>query len=196
MRAQVARLVAIMDERKVFGNSGARFMKELLAEADSRSKKLSARSGGAVQSNGAAAPAGDAQGITAATRTCARDLATSSREQRVCINLVANLAVHHGNGTRHVSMYGISAIVLMVRKGMSASAAGSSVPARRLPSGARAVRRRLDRGGRSQRPQQRAVHAVPGRAAQGASPPCSLGWIQHIEETLSVSHETPRPHGA
>ena len=63
-RAQVARLVAVMDERKVFGSSGARFMKELLAEADSRSKKLSARSGGAVQSNGAAAPAG-------ALRACA-----------------------------------------------------------------------------------------------------------------------------
>jgi hypothetical protein len=52
---QVARLVGVMDERKVFGNSGARFMKELLAEADSRSKKLSARTGAPVQSNGSAA---------------------------------------------------------------------------------------------------------------------------------------------
>ncbi len=52
--------MGVMDERKVFGNSGARFMKELLAEADSRAKKLSARSGAAVQSNGAAAAPGGA----------------------------------------------------------------------------------------------------------------------------------------
>ena len=64
LATQVARLVGVMDERKVFGNSGARFMKELLAEADSRSKKLSARTGGPVQSNGsAAAPAGVCRAI-------------------------------------------------------------------------------------------------------------------------------------
>ena len=50
---QVARLVAVMEERKVFGTSGSKTLKELLAEAETPSKKLSARSGAAPVSNGA-----------------------------------------------------------------------------------------------------------------------------------------------
>ncbi len=73
-RAQVARLVGVMDERKVFGNSGARFMKELLAEADSRAKKLSARAGGAVQSNGTAAPGGASTATMALYMSVVRSL--------------------------------------------------------------------------------------------------------------------------
>lgn len=42
-----------MEERKVFGASGSKTLKELLAEAEAPAKKLSARSGAAPPSNGA-----------------------------------------------------------------------------------------------------------------------------------------------
>ena len=50
---QVTRLVAVMEERKVFGTSGSKTLKELLAEAETPSKKLSARTGAPPATNGA-----------------------------------------------------------------------------------------------------------------------------------------------
>lgn len=45
--------MAVMEDRKVFGASGSKTLKELLAEAETPSKKLSARSGAPPASNGA-----------------------------------------------------------------------------------------------------------------------------------------------
>ena len=50
---QVVRLVVVMEERKVFGTSGSKTLKELLVDAETPSKKLSARSGAPLSTNGA-----------------------------------------------------------------------------------------------------------------------------------------------
>jgi len=50
--SKVVRLVAVMEERKVFGTSGSKTLKELLAAAAVPAKKLSARTGASHAING------------------------------------------------------------------------------------------------------------------------------------------------